>query len=211
MICTPIGRAAASVALCLLAAPALAQREKVPELQDLLGTNSGSLQTAMARRGYTYLGRGAGVRANYEYWRSKANDCVGVQVDDNRVNAALFAPSAQCDKAATNRPATPEPSLPGFATVCGVVQGGKANRFRCTVEGVAPGTVGGTTILHLPENTVTLAWRAANRASVTFAGRNTQDVAVTTAAGRTTFMYDAKPYFWISDGAVAAAELKTLP
>jgi len=109
----------------------------------------------------------------------------------------------------TSRPAAPAPSPTGFATVCGVTVEGRDYRYRCTVEGVAAGQPGSTT-LHFPDNTVTTTWIASGRATATFAGMVPQDITVSTADGMTRFPFEDKVYFYASDRTTAAAQLKTL-
>jgi hypothetical protein len=102
------------------------------------------------------------------------------------------------------------PTGTGFSTVCGVTAGGRDYRFRCTVEGVAPGRTGQTT-LHFPDNSVTLAWKAADAATATFAGMVPRAVTVSTVGGVTRFPFDDKVYFYASDRATADTQLKALP
>lgn len=106
-------------------------------------------------------------------------------------------------------PAAPAPSKTGFSTVCGVAVGGQDYRYKCTVEGAAAGTTG-ETVLHFPDNTVTLRWRGGNKATATFAGMVPRDITFSTADGVTRFPFEDKVYFFASDRATAAAQLKTL-
>jgi hypothetical protein len=199
-----------TLALSLLAGPALAADEPVPALQDLMGAKGASVETALTGRGYAFQGRGAGARSDHEYWReAKTSACVGVRYRDNRVTAVVRATGADCAAAAANKPQAPAPTAAGFSTVCGVTVDGKPYRYKCTVEGAAPGGPGKTT-LHFPDNKVTLEWRGAGKASATFEGMNPQDVAVTSTEGTTQFLFEGKPYFWVSDRRAAEAELKSL-
>jgi uncharacterized protein len=196
--------------LSVLAGVALAADEPVLALQDLMGAKGASVETAMTNRGYAYQGRGQAARSDFEYWREpKTNRCIGVRYRDNRAQAVAHASITECDKAAANKPTAPAPGATGFATVCGVTVEGKDYRYECTVEGVAPGAPGETT-LHFPDNSVTLKWQGGKLAAATFAGMNPQDVAVTTAEGVTRFTFEGKPYFYVSDRGAAAAALKTL-
>ena len=77
------------------------------------------------------------------------------------------------------------------------------------MEGAGPGGPGETT-LHFPDNSVTLKWLGAKKASATFAGMNPQDVDVTTAEGMTQFLFEGKPYFWVSDRRAAELGLQSL-
>ena len=110
---------------------------------------------------------------------------------------------------AASGPEAPAPSKTGFSTVCGVTVGGKEYRYKCTVEGVAPGA-SGTTVLHFPDNDVTFTWSGGGKATATFAGMNPQAITFSTADGVTRFTFEDKVYFFASDRNVAAAQLKTL-
>lgn len=203
-------RARGAITAWLVAGAALAADEPVTALQDLMGAKGASVESAMTRRGYEWVGRGPGARSDFEYWREgKTSACVGVRYLDNRVTAVVRATGAECAAAAANKPTAPAPTAAGFSTVCGVTVDGKPYRYKCTVEGAAPGGPGRTT-LHFPDNKVTLEWRGGSKASATFEGMNPRDVTVTTAEGTTTFVFDDKPYFWVSDRRAAQAELENL-
>lgn len=119
-------------------------------------------------------------------------------------------PLEPADKAAPgSEPVAPAPTKAGFSTVCGVTVGGKDYRYRCTVEGAVAGTAG-ETVLHFPDNTVALRWLGGNKATATFAGMVPKDITFSTAEGVTRFPFEDKVYFFASDRAKAAAELKTL-
>jgi heat shock protein HslJ len=105
-------------------------------------------------------------------------------------------------------PEAPAPSATGFSTVCGVTVGGRDHRYRCTVEGVATGQPGDT-VLHFPDNTVTITWLAGGRATARFEGMVPKPITVSTVSGVTTFPFEDKTYFYASDRATAAAQLKT--
>ncbi len=210
MIARSLGHAVAVLAVSLLAGVSSAADEPVPALQDLMGAKGASVETSLTGRGYTFLGRGEGARADFQYWREpKTSQCVGVRYRDNRVTAVVHTANAECEKAAVNKPKAPAPTATGFHTVCGVTVDGKTYRYKCTVEGAASGGPGQTT-LHFPDNTVTLKWLSATKASAIFEGMNPQDVDVTTAEGTTQFLFEGKPYFWVSDRRAAELELKAL-
>ena len=201
---------AAVFAVSLLAGASLAADEPVPALQDLMGAKGASVETSLTGKGYTFLGRGEGTRSDFQYWREpQTAKCVGVRYRNNSVTAVIHAPNAECEKAAANKPKAPAPTAKGFHTVCGVTVDGKPYRYKCTVEGAEPGGPGETT-LHFPDNTVTLKWLGAKKASATFAGMNPFDVDVTTTEGTTQFVFEGKPYFWVSDRRAAELELQSL-
>lgn len=106
-------------------------------------------------------------------------------------------------------PVAPAPSATGFATVCGVTVGAQDHRYRCTVEGAAAGT-SGETVLHFPDNTVTLRWLGGAKATATFAGMVPKAITFTTVDGVTRFRFEDKVYFFASDRAVATEQLTTL-
>ena len=121
---------------------------------------------------------------------------------------ATLTPQTE-EAAAANRPRAPEPSKAGFATVCGVTVAGKDYRYRCTAEGADPGA-SGQTVLHFPDNAVTLAWRSATSATATFEGMVPIAVTVSTTGGITKFAFEDRVYFWVSDRRAAADEVKAL-
>jgi hypothetical protein len=201
---------AAVLAVSLLRGASLAADEPVPALQDLMGAKGASVETSLTGRGYTFLGQGEGARSDFQYWREpQTAKCVGVRYRDNRVTAVVHAANAECEKAAANKPKAPAPTATGFHTVCGVTVDGKPYRYKCTVEGAMPGGPGETT-LHFPDNAVTLNWLGTKKASATFAGMKPSDVDVTTAEGMTQFVFEGKPYFWVSDRRAAELELQSL-
>jgi hypothetical protein len=106
-------------------------------------------------------------------------------------------------------PVAPAPSAAGFATVCGVTVGGQDYRYRCTVEGAAAGT-SAETVLHFPDNMVTLRWLGGDKATATFVGMVPRAITFTTVDGVTRFRVDDQVYFFASDRAVATAQLRTL-
>jgi hypothetical protein len=175
-----------------------------------MGAKGASVETSLTGRGYTFLGRGEGAQSDFQYWREpKTAKCVGVRYRDNRVTGVVHAANAECEKAAVNKPKAPAPTATGFHTVCGVTVDGKPYRYKCTVEGAGPGGPGETT-LHFPDNTVALKWLGAKKASATFAGMKPFDVDVTTTEGMTQFIFEGKPYFWVSDRRAAELELQSL-
>jgi hypothetical protein len=149
------------------------------------------VETALTSRGYAFLGPGEGARSDFQYWRERqTSQCVGVRYRDNRVTAVVHAANAECEKAAANKPKAPAPTATGFHTVCGVTVDGKPYRYKCTVEGAGPSGPGQTT-LHFPDNTVTLKWLGAKMATATF-------------------LFEGKPYYWVSDRRAAELELQSL-
>lgn len=201
---------AIAVAMVALGMGATAAHAKNPvaELQDLVGARGGSLDPAMERRGYAFVGVTG--PSSPTYWRKVADgSCVAVRGSDGRVRSLDHAKAADCDKAAAWKPSPPKPTKSGFATVCGVEVEGKTYRYHCTVEGAATGAAG-RTVLHFPDNRVTLEWPGANRVRATFDGMVPLESAYETHEGVTRFSVEGKPYFYVSDRAKAAVELKAL-
>ena len=91
--------------------------------------------------------------------------------------------------------------------MCGVIVDGKTYRYKCTVEGAAPGGPG-KTIVRYPDQTITLNWRGARRGSVTFEGMKPQQVRFSTSEGDTQFIFEGKTYFYTSDPGAAEMEVK---
>jgi len=198
------------VVLTFFLGPCLFAQEPVKDIQDLVGAKGGQAEMVLENRGYTFVGLGAGSRSDHMYWRQpKTSRCVAIRTSDGRYRAIFYATSADCDKAAANKPTAPAPSKTGFATVCGVTQDAKKYRFRCTVEGVTTGAPG-ETVLHFPDNTVKLKWLGADKASATFEGMYPQDVSYTTTEGITRFTFEDRPYFYVSDRNLATQEIKKL-
>jgi hypothetical protein len=198
--------AAVMVALGVNATAAQA-KNPVADLQDLVGARGSSLDPAMQRRGYSFVGVTGPTSPTY--WRKGADDdCVAVRTRDGRVRALDHAPAADCDKAAAWKPAPPKPTKSGYATVCGVEVDGKTYRYRCTLEGAATGAAG-KTVLHFPDNRVALEWPGGNRVRATFDGMVPLETTYETRDGVTRFLVTGKPYFYVSDRKKAASELKT--
>lgn len=203
-------RRTGALTVALLVAATLGAQETVPALKDLLGARSAGAETALTTRGYIFVGIGPGAKHEFAYWREPTTKrCVGVRHVQAHVKAVVYAPDAECDAAAANKPKAPAPSKTGFHTVCGVTVDGQEYRFKCTVEGAAPGGPG-QTVLHFPDNVVTIKWENATAATATFAGMKPMNITVTTADGVTRFAFENKPYFYVSDRKAAAAQLETL-
>ena len=94
-----------------------------------------------------------------------------------------------------------------FATVCGVMVEGKHYRYKCRVEGAAPGGRG-RTVLRYPDQTITLNWRGGRRVNVTFEGMKPQPLTYNTSEGTTQFIFEDKTYFYVSDRDAARMEVQ---
>ena len=125
------------------------------------------------------------------------------------MRSVSYEPASRCEQAAAYEPMPPKPGKGGFSTVCGVTADGKDYRYRCTVDGVAVGQKG-TTTLHFPDNRVALEWLGGDRVRITFAGMVPQDGTFVTTDGVTKFTAWDKPYFFVSDRTKAAVQLKQL-
>jgi hypothetical protein len=135
---------------------------------------------------------------------SAAGQCIIVRTAQGRYQSIVTAPAFDCRGGAADSAPTPGPS--GFATVCGVTVEGRPYRYRCTVEGAAPGGRG-RTVLRYPDQTITLNWRDGRRVNVTFEGMKPQPLTYNTAEGATQFMFEGKTYFYISDRDMARMEV----
>lgn len=166
--------------------------------------SGGGAQASYAK--HTFDGTGYTVRERIPAGKIPAGKrCLAGEVTIER--AIPLDPAAQAAPGAG--PAAPAPSATGFATVCGATVGNQDYRYRCTVEGAPAGT-SGETVLHFPDNTVTLRWRGGIQATATFAGMAPKDITFSTASGITRFAFEDKVYFFASDRATAAAQLKAL-
>ena len=91
--------------------------------------------------------------------------------------------------------------------MCGATVEGKLYRYKCTVEGAAPGGPG-KTVVRYPDQNITLNWRGPRRASVIFEGMKPQSVRSSTSEGTTQFVFEDKTYFYVSDRAAARMEVQ---
>ena len=83
----------------------------------------------------------------------------------------------------------------------------EVDEFECTVEGAAPGGRG-KTVVHYPDQKITLNWRGGKRVNVTFEGMKPQPTTFNTSEGNTQFVYEGKTYFYVSDPGAAEMEVK---
>jgi hypothetical protein len=194
-----------AVVLLLFAVASLDAQSAVAELQDLAGARQIDVASELEKRGYER----AGVERATEFWR-KPGQCIRLGLAYGRVLKVASTKATDCDKTAANKPAAPQPANAGFATMCGVIVNGKPVKYRCTLEGVAPGGKG-TTVLNVPDNqtTITMTWPGGNRVTVTFAGLKPQETTYKTSDGITRFVYEYE-YFFASDRTAAERELKAL-
>jgi hypothetical protein len=194
-----------AVVLLLFAVASLDAQSDVAELKDLVGARPMDVASELEKRGYEL----AGVERSTEFWR-KSSQCIRVNLAYGRVLKVASERATNCDKAAANNATAPRPTGAGFSTVCGVMVNGKPIKYRCMLEGVAPGGKG-TTVLHVPDDqtTITMTWPGGDRVTVTFTGMKPQEATYTTSDGITRFVYEHE-YFFASDRTAAARELKTV-
>ena len=200
----------ALAAVFLLAQIAQAQ-DPAPGLQDLVGAKGSGGEQALQKRGYQLVKGEKSGGASYTNWRhTHTGQCVIVRTADGRYQSLVKAPDADCQvSSASDSVPAPVFSKHGnhFATVCGVIVDGKTYRYKCTVEGAAPGG-SGKTVVHYPDQNITLNWRGRNRVAVTFEGMKVQPATFSTSEGNTQFVFEGKTYFYTSDPGAAEMEVK---
>ena len=198
------------VAAFLLAQGAYAQ-DPAPGLQDLIGARGSSGEQVLQERGYEFVKGEKSGGDSYTNWRNaRTGQCIIVRTAEGRYQSIVEAPDADCQGgAAEGAPAAAGFDEHGsrFDTVCGVTVDSKTYRYKCLVEGAMPGG-SGKTVLHYPDQTITLNWRGRGRGSVTFEGMKAQPATFSTSEGNTQFVFEDKTYFYVSDPAAAEMEVQ---
>ena len=206
-----IAPALGALTALFIATPAYAQ-DPAPDFQDLVGARGSSGEMALQERGYTFVkGEKSGSDSYTRYRQERSGQCIIVRTAEGRYQSLVTAPDFDCQNDAS---ATEEPKKePGahekqhFATVCGAIVDGKPYRYKCKVNGAAPGGPG-KTVLHYPDQKITLHWRHGNRIGLEFEGMKVMPATFNTVEGETQFMFEGKTYFYVSDPGMAAMEVK---
>lgn len=188
---------------------ALAQ-DPAPGLQDLIGARGSSGEQALQERGYKFVKGEKSGGNSYTNWRhARSGQCIIVRTANGRYQSIVSAPAFDCQGDATESAPAPESgkSSGRFATVCGVTVEGKLYRYKCTVTGAAPGGPG-QTVIHYPDQKITLNWRGTRQGSVTFEGMKPQPMRFSTSEGSTQFIFEGKTYFYVSDRRAAKMEVR---
>ena len=195
-----IGYSAGALVAALILAPATYAQDPAPGLQDLVGARGSSGEQALQERGYKFIKGEKSGSDSYTNWRNtRTGQCVIVRTANGRYQSLVSAPAFDCQGgAAESAPAPGGGSGGRFATVCGATVEGKLYRYKCTVEGAAPGGPG-KTVVRYPDQNITLNWRGPRRASVIFEGMKPQSVRPSTSEGTTQFISEGKTYFYVSD------------
>ena len=204
-----IGYFVTFAATLVLTQAALAQ-DPAPGLQDLVGARGSSGEQALQKRGYKFVKGEKSGGDSYTNWRhARSGQCIIVRTANGRYQSIVSAPAFDCQGDATESAPAPELGKSGgrFATVCGVTVEGKLYRYKCTVTGAAPGGPG-QTVIHYPDQKITLNWRGTRRGSVTFEGMKPQPMRFSTSEGSTQFIFEGKTYFYVSDRRAAKMEVQ---
>jgi hypothetical protein len=204
-----MGYSAGALAAFLLAPAAYAQ-DPAPGLQDLVGVRGSSGEQVLQERGYEFVKGEKSGGDSYTNWRNaRTGQCIIVRTAQGRYQSIGTAPAFDCRGGAAESAPAPGTGASGgrFATVCGVIVGGRPYRYKCRVEGAAPGGRG-QTVLRYPDQTITLNWRGGRRVNVTFEGMKPQPLTYNTAEGTTQFMFEGKTYFYISNRDMARMEVR---
>jgi hypothetical protein len=205
-----IGFSAGALAAVLLLAQAAHAQDPASGLQDLVGAKGSSGEQALQQRGYTFVKGEKSGSDSYTYWRQRqSGQCISVRTAEGRYQSLVTTPSFDCQGgSAGGAPAKGSDAQPShFATVCGVTVEGKPYRYKCTVDGVAPGKKG-KTVLHYPDQNITLDWHGNKRVGVTFEGMKEKQTSYRTSEGSTQFVFEGKTYFYVSDPGAAEMEVK---
>jgi len=201
-----MGYSAGALAAALIFTQAALAQDPAPGLQDLVGARGGSGEEALRERGYKFVKGEKSGAGSYTYWRqARTGQCIVVRTAEGRYQSLVTALNASCQDGAAE--SAPAPAPGGFATVCGVTVEGKLYRYKCTMEGAAPGGPG-KTVVRYPDQNITLNWRGPRRASVIFEGMKPQSVRPSTSEGTTQFVFEDKTYFYVSDRAAARMEVQ---
>lgn len=206
-----IGPALGALTALFLATPA-AYADPAPGLQDLVGARGSSGEQALQERGYVFVKGEKSGNDSYTYYRQeRSGQCIVVRTAEGRYQSLAKAMDLSCQQGESAAEAPQKEAgaheKQHFATVCGVIVDGKTYRYKCKVNGAAPGSRG-KTVLHYPDQNITLHWRQGNRLGVEFEGMKVIPTTVNTAEGETQFLFEGKTYFYISDPGMAAMEVK---
>ena len=201
-----LGCSAVMLAAALLLTQTARAQDPAPGLQDLVGARGSSGEQVLQERGYEFVKGEKSGGDSYTNWRNaRTGQCIIVHTAQGRYQSLVTAPDFDCQEGAAE--SAPAPGAGGFATVCGAEVAGKLYRYKCTVEGAAPGGPG-KTVLRYPDQTITLNWRGPGQASAIFEGMKPQAVRPRTAEGTTQFVFEDKTYFYVSDPAAAEMEVR---
>lgn len=205
-----IGYSAGALAAALLFTQAALAQDPAPGLQDLVGARGSSGEQALQERGYKFVKGEKSGGDSYTNWRhARSGQCITVRTAQGRYQSIVTSPAFDCQGGSSEGTPAPGPSARGgrFATVCGVMVEGKHYRYKCRVEGAAPGGRG-RTVLRYPDQTITLNWRGGRRVNVTFEGMKPQPLTYNTAEGTTQFFFEDKTYFYVTDRGAARWEVQ---
>lgn len=156
-----IGYSAGALAAAFLLAQGAYAQDPAPGLQDLVGARGSSGEQVLQERGYEFVKGEKSGDDSYTYWRqTRTGQCIVVRTAEGRYQSLVTALKSSCQDGAAE--SAPAPGPGGFATVCGVIVDGQTYRYQCAVEGAAPGG-SGKTVLHFPDQTITLNWRGRGR------------------------------------------------
>ena len=205
-----IGCSAGALAAALIFTQAALAQDPAPGLQDLVGARGSSGEQALQERGYKFVKGEKSGSDSYTNWsNARTEQCIIVRTSNGRYQSIVTAPDFDCRGDTAEGAPAPEPGASGgrFATVCGVIVEGRPYRYKCRVEGAAPGGRG-RTVLRYPDQNITLNWRGPRRASVIFEGMKPQSVRPSTSEGTTQFVFEDKTYFYVSNRDAARMEVQ---
>ncbi|HAS52441.1 MAG TPA: hypothetical protein DCS21_12140, partial [Gammaproteobacteria bacterium] len=152
-----IGYSVGILAALLVSTPAAYAQDPAPDLQDLVGARGSSGEEMLKQRGYTYVKGEKSGGGSYTYWRQgHKGQCIIVRTAEGRYQSLVKAPDPDC-QASNTVDGVPAPGFSEhgsrFDTVCGVTVDKKTYRYKCLVEGAAPGGPG-KTVVHYPDQKI---------------------------------------------------------
>lgn len=210
----PMATMLAFAATTLLGTTILPAQEQVAPLRDLIGAKGRDAEPQMQNRGYKPAGGSKAGDSSFTYWREPmSNRCVAVRTTEGRYASIVYTSDGDCQGggAATQLPASTGNSEDNFATVCGVINGGKEFRYRCTLrnEGCKGGGSCRMTVT-MPDNEYTVTWHKGDEIDVAFAGMNPGRSTASFQNGQTRFDFGGNTYFVYRSPDRAQKELANL-
>ena len=173
-----IGYFTGALAAVFLLAQAAQAQDPAPGLQDLVGAKGSSGEQTLQKRGYQFIKGEKSGGASYTNWRH------------TRTGQCVIVQTA--DGRYQSLVKAPEADC-------------QVNSASDSVP--APGG-SGKTVVHYPDQNITLNWRGGKRVNVTFEDMKVQPATFSTSEGNTQFVFEGKTYFYTSDPGAAEMEVK---
>lgn len=171
----------------------------------MIGARGSSGERGLAQAGYEFRNASHTDTSSMTHWRGQHGTCVAVTTTDGRYASITAVDAAKCTDGRSA--VTPSVTAGATRTVCGVIVGGKTNRYLCDVEEHRQGT----TVLRFPDSTLRLTWNVGST-SVQVEQEGTARVTVkyADAEGETNFTIDQRTFFYISNPSLAEIEVRNV-